>query len=176
MSTVDASTEPPTIWPRPPVPGTPIDGVAVRALSAKLLLPGRQQRVGIANRRHRELPDDHLVAVRVLRQNPPAVRQADVHQLRRRRAVLRTGRRRRRLPELRDAPGSGRGVRIPVQVHVGGAVRQARDIERDRSCPAAGIGQLPHDCRSVRVPLAPERSNGAPAVPPPTSSPGMDTW
>src|ERR1035441_6905772 len=39
MSTVDASTEPPCMVPRPPVPGVPMDGVAVSSLSWKLLPP-----------------------------------------------------------------------------------------------------------------------------------------
>src|SRR5471030_2667338 len=47
MSTVEASTEPHTIWPRPPVHGVPTEGVAVRALSWKLLFPDASRLSGL---------------------------------------------------------------------------------------------------------------------------------
>ena len=76
--------------PRPPVPGMPMEGVAVRALSWKLLLPAAIRVSGLRMDARATWPTTTCVAVGILRQDLAAVRQADMVQLRRRRAVLRT--------------------------------------------------------------------------------------
>ena len=104
----------------------------------------------------------------------PAVGQADADQLRRRRAVLRTRRRRRGLAELRDAARSGCRCTDSSSGSCPPRRPSARDIEGDRRAHGRDPS-VAHRCRSVSVPLAPEISKGVPAVPPLTSSPGMVT-
>src|SRR3954452_13516114 len=173
MSTVDASTDPPTIWPRPPVPGTPIEGVAVRALSWKLLLPAASSVSGLRMDAIASCPTttwspfEYCARMRPPSASPTRTNCAAADPF----------------CELADgADGCPNWVIRPTPAAVYGfqvmfisAAPSVRPVMlKVIGAPAAGSVNLPR-LSKASDPLAPETSNGVPAVPPETSFPDIAT-
>ena len=104
ISTLEASSDPPWMVPRPPVPGRPMFGAALAALSMKVVVADGNHAVRVANVGQRPGPLTLLPSEYCARMEPPS--PEPTLKLRCGRSVLGTGRGSRRLVVLRDHAGA----------------------------------------------------------------------